>query len=409
MDARTPRSAQGFSVVRDLPAQFWRVSPRWRLIGGIIAAALAIWLVRSLMAPHASAPMRPPPPVRVATAWMQNVTVKDRTIGTIVANSTVQVISRVEGQLVNAAFKEGDIVHKGDLLFQIDPRPFQAAVAQTVATQQKDQAQLVSARHDAQRYAALVRQGAVSQSQADQFEAQAKALEATVSADKANVDAAKLNLIYTQIRSPIDGKTGPILVQPGNMVPANGTNPLVVIMQIQPVKVSFFLPQAELPRIQDQMRKHQLIANLAAHDSNGVRLTAPVDFVGNAVDNTTGTVELRATFDNRDFSLVPGQLLDVAVSLETLSDAVVAPHDAVNTGPQGRYVYVVNQKGDAEMQPVTVLYDDGKTAAVKGRVRAGDRLITDGQLLVIPGKPVTVVKGASPRQPATSGYSNTGP
>jgi membrane fusion protein, multidrug efflux system len=194
-----------------------------------------------------------------------------------------------------------------------------------------------------------------------------------------------------------------MLIQPGNVVPANGTNPLVVITQIQPVKVSFFLPQADLPRIQAQMRAHQLFATLQVHDAANTLLTAPVDFIGNAIDNTTGTVELRATFNNEDDRLVPGQLLDVAVSLGRLPNAIVVPRDAVNEGPDSRYVYAVTPQKTARMAPVTVLYDDGKMSAVSGNVRAGDRVITDGQLRVVPDKAVTVLNGRSDsgRQHAT--------
>jgi len=358
---------------------------------GAVILALAAW--RLFFAGGGKPPTPPPPPVRVAIAQTRDVTVQEHTIGTIVANNTVQVTSRVEGQLVAAHFKEGDLVHKGDLLFQLDPRPFQAALAQAVAMQQRDQASLVSARNDAARYAALAAQGAASKSQADQFTAQSKALAATVAADAASVETNRLNVIYAQIRSPINGKTGPMLIQPGNVVPANGTNPLVVITQIQPVKVSFFLPQSDLPRIQAEMQAHHLLATLQAHDAANTRLTAPVDFIGNAVDNTTGTVELRATFNNQDDRLVPGQLLDVAVSLGRLPRSVVIPREAVNQGPDSRYVYVVSPQNKAEMVPVTVLYDDGRLDAISGNVHAGDRVITDGQLRVVPGGAVTVPKG----------------
>ncbi|MFL6690553.1 MAG: efflux RND transporter periplasmic adaptor subunit [Alphaproteobacteria bacterium] len=391
MDARLPHSERPPEAVDTRPAAWRNSNPRARLILGIVGAILAALVLWRIFVPGTQAPPpQPAPPVRVAVAQIQNVTVQERTIGTIVANATVQVTSRVEGQLVAAHFKEGDIVHKGDLLFQLDPRPFQAVLAQAVAMQSRDQASLASARNDAARYAALAAQGAASKSQADQFTAQAKALAATVAADRATAESARLNVIYAQIRSPIDGKTGPMLIQPGNVVPANGTNPLVVITQIQPVKVSFFLPQADLPRIQAQMQAHALIATLQVHDMARTRLTAPVDFIGNAVDNTTGTVELRATFNNQDFRLVPGQLLDVFVSLAHLPNVVVVPREAVNQGPQDRYVYVVNRQNVARIVPVTVLNDDGEHMAVSGNVHAGDRLITDGQLRVVPGKPVAV-------------------
>jgi multidrug efflux system membrane fusion protein len=406
MDARLPHSERPPEAVCEKPLVRRGSGARLRVVAIIAAAlivAIAIW--RLFFTGERQPPTPPPPPVRVATAQIRDVTVQEHTIGTIVANNTVQVTSRVEGQLVAAHFKEGDIVRKGDLLFQLDPRPFQAALAQAVAMQERDQASVVSARNDAARYAALAAQGAASKSQADQFTAQAKALNATVAADKAAVEAARLNVTFAQIRSPIDGKTGPILIQPGNVVPANGTNPLVVIAQIQPVKVSFFLPQSDLPRIQVQMQAHRLFATLQVHDAANTHLTAPVDFIGNAVDNTTGTVELRATFNNADYKLVPGQLLDVSVSLAQLPHTVVVPRDAVNQGPDSRYVYVVTPQNRAEMVPVTVLYDDGHTDAISGKVGAGDRVITDGQLRVVAGKPVTVDRagaGSGGQQPAPS-------
>jgi len=394
MDVRLPHSERPPEAVYDKPLarpySVGRIRVAAIMLGAAILA-LAVW--RLFFAGGEQRHTMPPPPVRVALAQIRDVTVQEHTIGTIVANSTVQVTSRVEGQLVTAHFKEGDLVQKGDLLFQLDPRPFQAVLAQAVAVPQRDQASLVSARNDASRYAALATQGAASKSQADQFTAQAKALAATVSADRANVETARLNVIYAQIRSPINGKTGPMLIQPGNVVPANGTNPLVVITQIQPVKVSFFLPQSDLPRIQAEMEAHQLFATLQAHDAATTRLTAPVDFIGNAVDNTTGTVELRATFNNQDHRLVPGQLLDVAVSLGRLPRSVVVPREAVNQGPDSRYVYIVSPQNKAEMVPVSVLYDDGRMDAILGNVHAGDRVITDGQLRVVPGGAVTVPKG----------------
>jgi len=394
MDVRLPHSERPPEAAYGKPLVASRNGGRLQIAGVMLAAvilALAAW--RLFFAGGGKPATPPPPPVRVAIAETRDVTVQEHTIGTIVANNTVQVTSRVEGQLVAAHFKEGEVVRKGDLLFQLDPRPFQAALAQAVAMLQRDQASLVSARNDAARYAALAAQGAASKSQADQFTAQAKALAATVAADAASVETNRLNVIYAQIRSPINGKTGPMLIQPGNVVPANGTNPLVVITQIQPVKVSFFLPQSDLPRIQAEMQAHQLFATLQAHDAASTRLTAPVDFIGNAVDTTTGKVELRATFNNQDYHLVPGQLLDVAVSLGRLPRSVVVPREAVNQGPDSRYVYVVSPQNTAEMVPVTVLYDDGNIDAIAGNVHAGERVITDGQLRVVPGGAVTGPNG----------------
>ena len=226
----------------------------------------------------------------------------------------------------------------------------------------------------------LFKQNAASSQQRDQADAAAKALAATVQSDRAAVDVAQLNLNYSQIRSPIEGKTGPILVQPGNLIVANGTSPLVTIMQVQPVKVSFSLPQSDLPRIQDRRRSGGLTATINTHGAGTAPVRANIDFIGNAVSNTTGTIELRATFANEDMSLVPGQLIDVSVALNSLKGAIVLPREAVNIGPDSRYVYVVNKDGNAEMRPVTVLFDNGATIAVSGNLRQGDKVVTDGQL-----------------------------
>lgn len=421
MNIRLPYTLEAFpAAVQRLPAAIRRSDSRTRLIASLLAILAALALVWYFAASTPPAHTMPAPPVKVALARRSDVTVVEHTLGTVVANATVQVTARVSGQLLSAGFTEGDVVHAGDLLFQIDPRPFQAALAQADAALAKDQASLVSATNDEHRYEALAAQGAASSMQRDQAVATAKGFVATVQSDRAAITVARLNLAYTQIRSPIDGKTGPILIQPGNVVTAGGggssaptsgvsstvantssgasnnsssggSNPLVVITQIQPVKVSFSLPQSDLPRIQSRERDRDLTATIGMHDATGKPLQAAVDFVGNAVSAQTGTIELRATFPNRDASLVPGQLVDVTVGLDTLEHAIVVPREAVNIGPDGRYVYVVNKDGNAEFRQVTELFDAGATVAISGAVKPGDRVITDGQLRVIPGKPVSVV------------------
>jgi multidrug efflux system membrane fusion protein len=298
----------------------------------------------------------------------------------------------VSGQIVSVNFKEGDIVKKGDVLFQLDPRPFQAALAQAQANTARDQATLVSDQKDAVRYAALIKLGASSQQQTDVAIATAKAMAATVAADKAAADAAKLNLTYSTVRAPVDGKTGPILIQIGNLVSANQANPLVTIAQIHPVKVSFFLPQTDLPRIQQRMAENKMQATIQVQGQGGKVLEAPVDFVSNAVSNMTGTIELRATFDNLDNVLVPGQLADTTVSLGEIDNATIVPHDAVNLGPDSSYVWFVDKQSKAQMRKVQVLNDDGTVAAVQGPVKPGDRLITDGAMQVVQGTTVAIKK-----------------
>ena len=375
--------------VQRIPQAFGRLDRRTRLIIGALAAVVVALLVWHFLAGDQGGRKRQPPPVIVATAANRTVTVVEHTVGTVVANSTVQITARVSGQLLSAAFKEGQIVRSGDLLFQIDPKPFVAALEQARAQLAKDSAQLFSARNDQKRYAALFAQNAASSQQRDQADAAANGLAATVASDRAALDVARLNLGYTEIRSPIDGKTGPILIQPGNLIAVNGASPLVVVAQIQPVKVSFSLPQSDLPQIQARASQHALSV---AIDLPGTRLTAPVDFVGNEVDDKTGTIELRATFDNRDQRLVPCQMIDVAVALNSLKNATVVPREAVNDGPNGRYVFVITPDNVADMRPVNVLFDDGANMAVSGGVKRGDKVVIDGQLRVVPGTVVSVVR-----------------
>jgi multidrug efflux system membrane fusion protein len=401
MDVRLPHSERPPEAVYDKLYSQPATHARWRPIAAIVAAIVVALVLWRILAPgQTGTPKQPPAPVRIAAAQTKTVIIQEHTVGTIIANATVQVTAQVGGQLIATHFREGDIVHKGDLLFELDPRPFKAALAQVNATQARDQASLVSARNDAVRYAALAQQGAASKSQSDQFVAQAKALTATVEADQASVQATRLNLIYSQIRSPIDGKTGPILVQQGNLIAANGTNPLVTITQIHPVKVSFFLPQSDLPRIQQRMATNSMTTTIQVRGQGGGMRTSPVDFVSNAVSNQTGTIELRSTFTNLDNVLVPGQLTDVSVTLGQLNNAVVVPHDAVNLGPNSSYVWVVDGKSTAQMTNVTVLNDDGTTAAVSGSVKAGDHIIIDGALRVVQGSKVRVVGGHAARSGA---------
>ncbi len=396
MNIRLPNSLQTApSAVQSFPQTFQRADPRLRLILSILGIVLAlglVWYAVHLLTP---APVQPVPaaPVRVGHAIRKTVVVSEHTVGTILANTTVQVTAQVQGQIVSVAFKEGDIVHKGDVLFQLDPRPFQAALDQANGAMTRDQATLVSDKKDAVRYATLAKLGAASAQQGDQATAAAKAMAATVIADKAAVDAAKLNLTYSTIHSPVDGKTGAILIQLGNLVSANSANPLVTITQIHPVKVSLFLPQTDLPQIQARMAQNRMTVTLQMHGAGGEILTAPVDFVGNAVSAQTGTIELRATFANLDDALVPGQLADAGVTLNQIDNATVVPHEAVNQGPDGSYVWLVNKQMKAQMADVNVLYDDGTQTAIKGAVKPGDRVITVGALRVVDGTKVSVEKG----------------
>src|SRR5882724_2499615 len=330
-------------AVQSLPARIRRADSRTRLIAGIVAVLAAVFLAYRFLAGPTAPPKPPPPPVMVTNVSVADVPVVEHTIGTVVSNATVQVTARVNGQLLKAYFSEGQMVHAGDLLFQIDPRPYRATYDNALAS-------LTAAKAKAERFARLLQQKAIAPQDAD--DAKAAYLEA-----QANAQSARLNFEYTSIKSPIDGKTGPIMIQPGNQITAsagasNGTTgasaiTLVAITQLQPIKVSFALPQADLPRIQARQVTNSLQVDVDNHGATTGPLSAPVDFVSNAVDARTGTIELRATFPNTDSALVPGQLVDVGVRLDLLKHAMVVPHDAVNVGPQGRYVYVVRD-GNAQ-------------------------------------------------------------
>jgi multidrug efflux system membrane fusion protein len=250
---------------------------------------------------------------------------------------------------------------------------------------------LATSKAKAERYQKLLAQNAISPQ--DEDDAQAAYLVA-----KSNAEAARLNLEFTHIRSPVDGKTGAIMVQRGNMVSATAMTPLVNIAQIHPIKVSFSLPQTDLPLIQARQRGAGLAATVVSQGVGGKPLVAPVDFINNAVNNVTGTIELRATFKNEDDVLVPGQLLNVSVQLDDLPGALVVPHEAVNIGPDGNYVFALKDNKVVQ-KPITVLFDDSKSAAVKGDLTPGESVVTDGQLRLVPGATVLAEGAKQVRKP----------
>jgi len=290
-------------------------------------------------------------------------------------------------------------------------------VRQSEAQMARDQAQLASAQADAERAVMLADRGIVSAQQRDQLVANAKALAATVDADEAALDRAKLNLGYTKIYSPIDGKTSAYIVYPGNQVRANDQAGLITITEIQPVKITFNLPQANLPRLQDRMRENALIASVTVRNDVVVAtipgeeepetgIPVKVDFIGNTIDARTGTIELRATFANPDLRFVPGELIDVAVRLETIEDGVYVPHEAVNVGQAGPFVFVIGDDNKADMRPVDVAYEDSFIAVLGSGVKSGERVVIDGQLRLTPGTPVSIL-GSPAERPSAQNPAET--
>lgn len=380
-----------------IPARTWYVA-------GIAVAlvALALWYFMAGSNGPARDPGAAAAPVRVAKVIRRDMPVVQHALGTVVANTLVQVTARIQGVLDAATFKEGQFVKKGDLLFRIDPRAFESALDQARGVLLRDEALLKNGIIDKQRYRKLYDQRAISDQMRDTSATNADVFAATVVIDRAAVKIAQLNVGYTQIRSPVDGKTGPLLVQPGNMVAANNTSPMVTIAEIQPVKVSFNLPQSDLGLIQARQHAQRLAVVLDVKDTRGKPLAAPVDFVSNAVSNQNGTIELRATFANTDLSLVPGQLVNVIVELDDLRNALVVPRNAINDGPNGTYVYVVTD-GKAVEHGVKILFDDTKNAAIESDLKPGNTVITEGQLRVEPGGAVRILSPTN-----ASGAARTG-
>lgn len=338
-------------------------------------------------ASEAGGPAREPVPVRVAEVVRRDAPITLRAIGTVEAFATVSVKAQVEGQLARVLFTEGQEVKRGDLLFEVDTRPFEAALHEAEANLAKDRAQAANARVEAGRLAALIKSGVVSRGEFDQATTQAQALEAATKADEAAVERARIQLDYCAIRSPLDGRIGQILVHQGNVVKEKETT-LAVINQIRPVRVAFSVPQHELSTI----RAHREAETLPVEASppGGATATGELSFVDNAVDTTTGTVLLKALFTNADEALWPGQFVDVSLRLAVQQNALLVPAVAVQNGQAGRYVFVVTAAGTVEPRTVTVGPAVGEDLIVESGLDAGERVVTEGHLRLAPGFPVTV-------------------
>ncbi len=330
-------------------------------------------------------------PVSVGEVIQKAVPLQLRAIGNVQAYSTVSIKSQVEGTLARVYFKEGQDVKKGELIFLIDPRSFEAALRQAEANLARDTAQAANARIDERRFADLYREGGVSQQQYDQARTNATALEATVQADRSAVETAKLHLGYASIRSPINGRTGNLLVHEGNLIKANDADhPLVVINQVRPIYVSFSVPEQELPEIRRYMASGSLKVEAMTLGREGRQPQGDLTFVDNAVDRTTGTVELKATFGNADNALWPGQFVNVVLTLTTEPNALVVPSQAIQTGQQGPYVFVVKPDLTVESRPIVVHRTIGRETVIEKGLAPGERVVTDGQVHLVPAAKVDI-------------------
>ena len=347
-----------------------------------------------LLAACSGAKQKPPEeriPVTVAVAQQKDIPLQIRAIGSVQPLATVAVRALVGGQLMNVWFREGDDVARGQRLFTIDPRPYQAALAQAQANLARDEAELRNSQSQAARYGDLVKKDYVTKEEYDKMIAGAEGARAVVAADRAAVETAHLQLSYCDIRSPMAGRTGSLMVHPGNIVHANDTNPLVIINQINPVYVQFAIPEAQLGELRARGMSNVPVTVMPQGGGAAIA-TGRLSFIDNNVDVTTGTITLKALFDNASRALWPGQYVTVAVTLQDRPNSVVVPSQAVQVGQRGQYVYVVKEDRSVEMRPVKVGEAVNQQSIIESGVAPGETVVTDGQLRLTPKSKVDVKK-----------------
>jgi len=372
------------------------------------AAAMLLLCIGAIISLGACSKAKQPPPrivpVVAETADQKNVPLQIKAIGNVEAYNTVSVKAQVNGEISEVFFREGQDVRQGKMLFRIDPRPFEAALQQAQSALVRDRAQAVNAQEDAKRYAALAGKGYVSVQEYDRARTNSNALDAVVQADEAAVENARLQLEYTAIMSPIDGRTGAIAVQKGNVVKANDV-PLVTINQITPIYVTFSVPEQELANIKRYQASGDLHVDVSIPQSGNKPIKGSLTFIDNKVNTTTGTIMLKATFPNQDRALWPGQFVDVVLTLTTEPNRVIVPTQAIQTGQQGQYVYVIKDDMTVELRVVTPGRLYGNWTVIDKGVAAGEKVVTDGQLRLVPGAKVEIKNEQKKQESATEAQS----
>lgn len=349
---------------------------------------------------------RPPAPVVVSTVEQRDVPVQITAIGNVEAYQTVQIRSQVNGQIEKIYFKEGEDVRKGQLLYSLDKRPFQAALEQAQGMLKRDEAQAANSKLQAARYTDLEKQGVISLEQADLQRTQDSSNSAAVYADNAAVDAAKVQLQYTDIYAPIDARTGALMINVGNLVKANDTPFLVQLNQITPIYVTFTVPEARLAEVRQFVAKGlKVLAYPKGQPGNPVE--GLLTFIDNGVDPQTGTVKLKATFQNKDKRLWPGEFVNVVLNLSMVKNAITVPTKAIQSGQQGDYVFVVTKDGTADPRQVTTAGTYQNLTLVKSGLNLGDTVIVDGQLRVAPNGKVTIQSSLPPSAVVGSGINSS--
>jgi len=392
-------------VVRKLRA----TPPKWRWGAGAVLFLLVSWGVYShhkSARAHAKKKGGPSVPIAVAPAHLGDMPVYLDGLGAVTAYNSVTVRSRVDGQLMSVPVREGQNVHSGDLLAEIDPRPFQAALDQAEGQLAKDKATLDNAKVDLERYKGLVAQAAIPQQQLDTQAATVGQLEGTVKSDQAAVESAKLNVTYSHITSPINGRIGLRLVDPGNMVHASDASGLLVVAQLQPITVVFALPEDSIPRVMQKWHEGATLPVEAYNRDKTVKLaTGHLANVDNQIDPNTGTLKLKAVFNNDENTLFPNQFVNARLLLETRQNQVLIPSVAIQRGSQGTFVYVVTDSSavaTASLRPVTVGLIEGNDAAIDSGVQAGDTIVIDGADKLQDGSSVIIPPPAVQKSSSTA-------
>jgi membrane fusion protein, multidrug efflux system len=335
-------------------------------------------------------------PVVVAAAHRGDLPVYFNGLGTVTAFNTVTIHSRVDGQLINVAFKEGQYVHEGDLLVQIDPRPFQVQLEQAQGQLAKDQAQRKDAQVNFERYKLLFNEGVIPQQQLDTQAALVGQFDGAITSDQSQIDNAKLQLTYSRITAPISGRIGLRLVDPGNIVHATDANGLLVITQLQPIAVLFSLPQDQLPQVIAKLRAGvQLNVEAYDRDDTSKIATGKLLTIDNQIDATTGTYKLKSVFNNSDNALFPNQFVNVHLLVDTMHNLTIVPASAIQRGPQGTYVYAVGSDNTVKIRVVAIALTTVNSVGLSGGVNDGDVVVIDGQDKLQDGSKVTTTMAGS--------------
>lgn len=345
----------------------------------------------------------PTVPVTAATAVARDMPVYVRGLGSVQAFNSVTVKSRVDGAIVKVDFAEGQEVKAGDILFEIDPRPYQAALAQAQANLARDQAQLENAQRNVDRDKPLVGKEFISRQQFDTDTTSADALAGTVAADKAAVEAAQLNLDYADIRSPIDGRTGARQVDIGNLVHATDNSALVTVTQLKPIFVSFTAPQNEFDAIRRAAAQGPVVAEAWTQGERRQIATGKLTLIDNQIDQSTGTIHLKAQYDNADEALWPGEFVDIRLVVDTLKNAVTVPAQSVQAGPNGSYLFVIKPDNTVEQRIVQVAETENNLSVISKGLSAGEKIVVDGQYRLDQGSKVSILPPASQAAPTGNG------